>query len=321
MIGFLLRRLAASLLLLLLVLTVTFCVLEIIPGDPLPKSETERLSAAQQENLRRIYGLDRPPLERYLGWLSAMLRGDWGISISQQRPVTVAIAEALPATLLLAAAALVVEFGVGFLLGVAAARRQGRTADHAIRVVFLFLSSQPVFWLGLMTILLFSYLWPVLPAGHMRSVEAGDMGPAARTVDLLRHLVLPALVLGLSQAGNTARYVRGSLLEVLGRDYIRTARAKGLSEARVVWVHGMRNAAVPVIQILALSLAALLSGSLITEVVFSWPGLGRLIQAAVLTRDVPLILGVTAFTAVLVLVGNLLADVLHALADPRVRDA
>lgn len=321
MIGFLLRRLAASLLLLLLVLTATFCVLQITPGDPLPLSETERLSAAQQENLRRIYGLDRPPLERYLGWLSAMLRGDWGISISQQRPVTTAIAEALPATLLLAAAALVVEFGVGLLVGVAAARRQGRTADHAIRIVFLFLSSQPVFWLGLMTILLFSYLWPVLPAGHMHSVEAGDMGPVARTVDLLRHLVLPALVLGLSQAGNTARYVRGSLLEVLGRDYIRTARAKGLSEARVVWVHGMRNAAVPVIQILALSFAALLSGSFITEVVFSWPGLGRLIQAAVLSRDVPLILGVTAFTAVLVLLGNLLADVLHALADPRVRDA
>lgn len=321
MTGFLLRRLAASLLLLLLVLTVTFCVLQIIPGDPLPISETERLSAAQQENLRRIYGLDRPPLERYLGWLSAMLRGDWGISISQQRPVTAAIAEALPATLLLASAALGVEFGAGLLLGVTAARRRGRAADHAIRIVFLFLYSQPVFWLGLMTILLFSYLWPVLPAGHMRSVDVGDMGPVARNVDLLRHLVLPALVLGLSQAGATARYVRGSLLEVLGRDYIRTARAKGLSERRVVWVHGMRNALVPVLQVLALSFAALLSGSMVTEVVFSWPGLGRLIFAAVLSRDVPLILGVTAFTALLVLVGNLLADVLHAVADPRVRDA
>lgn len=321
MTGFLLRRLAASLLLLLLVLTVTFCVLQIIPGDPLPISETERLSAAQQENLRRIYGLDRPPLERYLGWLSAMLRGDWGISISQQRPVTAAIAEALPATLLLASAALGVELGAGLLLGVTAARRRGRAADHAIRIVFLFLYSQPVFWLGLMTILLFSYLWPVLPAGHMRSVDVGDMGPVARNVDLLRHLVLPALVLGLSQAGATARYVRGSLLEVLGRDYIRTARAKGLSERRVVWVHGMRNALVPVLQVLALSFAALLSGSMVTEVVFSWPGLGRLIFAAVLSRDVPLILGVTAFTAMLVLVGNLLADVLHAVADPRVRDA
>jgi peptide/nickel transport system permease protein len=319
--GFLLRRLAASLLLLLLVLTVTFCVLQIVPGDPLPKSETERLTTAQQENLRRIYGLDRPPLERYATWLSATLRGDWGTSISQQRPVTTAIAEALPGTLLLAAAALSVEFGASLLLGVAAARRQGRAADHAIRIVFLLLYSQPVFWLGLMTILLFSYVWPVLPAGHMRSVGAAEMPPLDRTLDLLRHLVLPALVLGLAQAGATARYVRGSLLEVLSRDYIRTARAKGLSEARVVWVHGMRNALAPVIQLLALSFAALLSGSLVIEVVFSWPGLGRLIFAAVLARDVPLILGVTAFSAVLVLFGNFLADVLHVLADPRVRDA
>jgi peptide/nickel transport system permease protein len=321
MTGFLLRRLAASLLLFFLVLTVTFCVLQITPGDPTRSSELDRLSAAQRENLRRIYGLDRPPMERYLSWLSAVARGDWGTSISQQRPVTTAIGEALPATLLLASAALVVEYGASLLLGVAAARRRGRAADHAIRVVSLFLYSQPVFWLGLMAILLFSYLWPVLPAGHMHSVGAGEMGPVERTVDLLRHLLLPALVLGLAQAGGTARYVRASLLEVMGRDYIRTARAKGLSEARVVWVHGMRNALAPLLQVLALSFAALLSGSLVTEVVFSWPGLGRLIYAAVLSRDVPLILAATAFSAILVLLGNFLADVLHALADPRVRDA
>jgi len=160
-----------------------------------------------------------------------------------------------------------------------------------------------------------------LPASHMRSVGAGEMGPAARLADLGRHLLLPALTLGLAQAGGAARFVRASLLDVMGRDYIRTARAKGLSERRVVWVHGMRAALVPIIQLLALSVPSLLSGALITEVVFAWPGLGRITYDAILTRDSPVLLATTAITAVLVVGCNLIADLLHAAADPRIRDA
>lgn len=320
--AFLLRRLAASLLLLLLVLSITFLLLHWLPGDPTRTSESDRMTREQRENLRRVLGLDRPLHEQYLSWLSgAVLRGDLGTSFSQQRPVTAAILNALPGTLLLAAAALFVEFGAALLLGVAAARRPGTVVDHAIRVGTLLLFSQPVFWLGLMAILLFSYVWPVLPAGHMRSVGADEMGAGERLFDLLRHLLLPALVLGLTNAGATARFVRASLLEVLGRDYIRTARAKGLSERRVIWVHGMRNALAPLLQLLALTLPALLNGSLVTEVVFSWPGLGRLTFGAILARDFPLILGTVAISAILVISGNLVADVLHALSDPRVRDA
>jgi peptide/nickel transport system permease protein len=321
--AFLLRRLAASLLLLLLVLSITFLLLHLIPGDPTNRGEgNDRMTAEQRENLRRVLGIDRPLHEQYLSWLSgAVLRGDLGTSFSQQRPVTTAILGALPGTLLLAAAALLIEFGAALLLGVAAARRPGTAVDHSIRIGTLLLFSQPVFWLGLMAILLFSYVWPVLPAGHMRSVGAGEMGAGARLFDLLRHLLLPALVLGLTNAGSTARFVRGSLLEVLGRDYIRTARAKGLSERRVVWVHGMRNALPPLLQLLALTLPALLNGSLVTEVVFSWPGLGRLTFGAILARDFPLILGTVAVSAILVISGNFLADVLHAFSDPRVRDA
>jgi peptide/nickel transport system permease protein len=320
--SFLLRRLAASLLLLLLVLSITFLLLHLIPGDPARIQESDRMTAEQRENLRRVLGLDRPLHEQYLSWLSGVvLRGDLGTSFSQQRPVTEAIKNALPGTLLLAFAALLVEFVVALLLGVAAARRPGTAADHLIRVGTLLLFSQPVFWLGLMAILLFSYVWPVLPAGHMRSVGADEMGAGERLFDLLRHLLLPALVLGLTNAGATARFVRGSLLEVLSRDYIRTARAKGLSERRVIWVHGMRNALPPLLQLLALTLPALLNGSLITEVVFSWPGLGRLTFGAILARDFPLILGTVAVSAILVISGNLVADVLHALSDPRVRDA
>ncbi|HEY0514807.1 MAG TPA: ABC transporter permease [Thermoanaerobaculia bacterium] len=319
--GFLLRRLAASLLLLLLVLTFTFLFLRLIPGDPVDSFESQHLTAAQHLKLRQLYGLDRPLPEQYLHWLASVARWDWGVSLSQQRPVSTALLEVLPATAVLALAGLAVEYALALLLGIASALRRGSALDHAVRVVTLLFYSQPLFWLGLMAVLLFSHVWPVLPSSHMRSVDADLMSPPARLLDLARHLVIPALVIGLGTAGGTARFLRGSLIEVMSQDYIRTARAKGLSGWRVVWVHGMRNAVVPLIQVFSLSLPLLLSGALIAEVVFSWPGLGRLTYGAILARDYPLILGATALSATLVILGNLLADVLHALADPRIRDA
>ena len=318
---FVLRRLAASFLLLYLVLTATFFLLHLAPGSPADlMMEGQRVSAEHRENLRRIYGLDRSLPEQYVLWLGAVARGNWGMSFSWQRPVATVILDALPATLLLASAALVIQYAAGVSLGIAAARRRGRAADHLIRIGSLLLYSQPTFWLGLMAILLFSLAWPVLPAGHMRSVGAEDLAPAARLLDLLRHLALPCLVLGLTEAGATARFVRSNLLEVLGQEYIRAARAKGLSERRVVWMHGLRNILPLLLQLLALSVSGLLSGSLVTEVIFSWPGLGRLAFESILSRVYPMVLATTAFT-VLVLACNLVADILHALADPRVRDA
>ncbi|MFL6196395.1 MAG: ABC transporter permease [Thermoanaerobaculia bacterium] len=321
--GFLLRRLGASFLLLLLVLTTVFFVLHLIPGDPIQGFESDsRLTAEQRQHLLEIYGLDRPLPVQYLAWLSSVaLRWDWGTSLSQQRAVSAALGEAVRPTALLVGAALAVEYLAALLLGVAAALKRGSTLDHAIRFFSLLLYSQPPFWLGLMAILLFSYVWPVLPASHMHSVDADLLSPAGRLLDLLRHLALPALTLGLWNAGGTSRFLRASLIEVMSQDYIRAARAKGLSERRVVWIHGLRNATVPLIQVFAISLPALLSGSLIMEVVFSWPGFGRLIFLAIQTRDYPLVLGVTALSATAVILGNLLADVLHALTDPRARDA
>jgi peptide/nickel transport system permease protein len=320
MLGFLLRRLAASLLLLLLVLTLLFLLLHLVPGDPTQLVEDARLNRAERDNLRRIYGLDRPLPEQYATWLGAVaLSWDWGTSLSQQRPVTAAVREALPGTLLLTFSALAIEYGVGLLLGIAAYRRRGTAGDHLIRVGSLLLYSQPVFWSGLMAILLFSSVWPVLPGSHMHVIGAEDLGALDRLLDVARHLALPAATLGLALAGANARFVRASLLEVMGRDFIRTARAKGLSERRVLWIHGLRNALPPLIQLLALSLPALLSGALITEVVFAWPGLGRLTYSAILSRDYPLVLATTAMSAALVVLGNLLADFLLAAADPRVR--
>jgi peptide/nickel transport system permease protein len=317
---FLLRRSAAALLLLFLVLSVTFFLAHAAPGDPVTLFENKNLTVAQHQLLLHLYGLDRPLPVQYLDWLRAVaLHFDWGISFSAQRPVADLIREALPATLLLASSAVVLQYGLGLLLGVAAARRPGSFADHLIRLLSLLLYSQPVFWLGLMAVLLFSLTFPILPASHLRSVGAEDLGGAARALDVLRHLALPALVIGLHGAAQTTRFVRGSLLEVLGRDYITTARAKGLSERRVVWLHGMRNAVLPLIQVFALSFSGLLSGSLVTEVVFAWPGLGRLSFEAILARDYPVVLATTALSAVLVIAGSLLADLLQGWADPRLR--
>ncbi|HET9211914.1 MAG TPA: ABC transporter permease [Thermoanaerobaculia bacterium] len=322
LLGYLLRRLAASLLILLLVLTLAFFFLHLLPGGPVHFFEGQKvLTPGQQRNLERIYGLDRPLPEQYLRWIGSVARWDWGTSISQQRPVSTAISEAFSATVVLSLAALACEYGLALLLGTVSARRRGSVVDHGIRIATLLLYSQPVFWLGLMAILLFSYVWPVLPAGHMHSVDADLMSPAGRLLDLARHLLLPAVVMALASTGATARFVRSSLIEVMSQDYIRTARAKGLSERRVVWVHGLRNAIVPLILVFTLTLPGMLSSAVVVEVVFSWPGLGRLLFQAVSARDYPLILGATALAATAVVLSNLLADLLHALADPRVRDA
>jgi peptide/nickel transport system permease protein len=319
--GFLLRRLAASLLLLWLVLTLTFFLIHLAPGDPIHLVEDQRMTQEQRERLERIYHLDRPLPEQYLAWLGAVvLHNDWGISFSHQRPVTDVVADFLPRTLVLAGTGVVTENAVARVLGFAGGRRRG-AADHWIRVVTLLLTSQPLFWLGLMAILLFSYLWPLFPAGGFPSQADAGGTALARGLDYLRHLALPALVLGLFSAASTTRFVRGSLLEVMSRDFIRAARAKGLSETRVVWMHGLRNALTPVIQLFGLALPGLLGGSLIIETVFSWPGIGWLTFNSVSTRDYPVILATTALSGALVAAGSLVADLLHAAADPRVRDA
>ncbi|MEP7008964.1 MAG: ABC transporter permease [Acidobacteriota bacterium] len=321
MISFLVRRLGASVLLLWLVLSAVFFIAHATPGDPSKLFEDSRLTAAQAANLRRIYGLDRPLIEQYALWLKAAVHGDWGISMVQNRPVAEILGEAVLPTFALATSALAIQLGVGFLFGVAGALRRERPLDHVLRVLSLIFFSLPVFWLSLMAILLFAVHWPLFPAGGMRSIGAESLSPLARARDLVWHLVLPASVLGLAFSGFLARYVRGSLLEALGQEHIRMARARGISERRILGVHALRYALSPVIQILGLTIPALLSGSLITEVVFSWPGLGRVGFEAVTGRDYPVILATTAFAATLVILFNLIADLTLAAVDPRVRDA
>ena len=318
---FLIRRLGLALLLLFLILTLVFFLLRRMPGSPVSQAEDSRLDPAQRARLIHAYGLDLPLPVQYARWLGAVARGNLGRSLSQQRPVGTALREAIPASLLLGLAALAVEYGLGIGLGLAAARRPGSGFDHALRIFGLILFSQPVFWLGLMAILLFAYQIPLFPASHMHSSGYQEMGAWRQLADLGHHLILPALVVGLARAGGTARFVRGRMLEVLRQDFIRTARAKGLTERRILWVHALRNVLGPVLQIFSLSLPAGITSAFLTEIVFAWPGLGRLTFNALLSRDYPLILATTGLSAGVVLLANLMADLGLAALDPRVRDA
>jgi peptide/nickel transport system permease protein len=319
MASFLLRRAVEAGVLVFLVLTLTFFFIRLAPGDPTAVFEDPQVPTSQREALRRHFGLDRPLGVQYALWLRSAVQLEWGTSLRTSRPAMEMVIEAVPSTLLLTGCALVLQFVGGLALGVGAARRPASPRDRWIRVGGLLFYAMPTFWLAVMAVLLLSHLLPLFPAGHMRSVGAASLGAIERCLDLLHHLALPVLVLALGSTAGVIRQTRASLLESLAQEYIRTARAKGLSERRVVWVHGLRNALGPLIQLLGLSLPFLLSGALVVEVVFAWPGMGRLTFDAINARDFPVILAATALAAVMVVAGNLAADLLQSWADPRVR--
>ncbi len=278
------------------------------------------MPAEYADELNALYGLDRPWSERYAAWLKAVaLDWNWGISASAKRPVSDLLALYAPPTLLLSAAALLVQFTCGLVLGVTAARHAERFQDHLIRFVSVLLYALPAFWLGLMAILLFSHTWPLFPPGHTHSLDGERLGWLAAGLDRLHHLALPAIVLGLATLGSVVRLLRGSLIEVLQQDYVRTARAKGVRERSVLWVHGLRNALAPLTQLLGLSLPFLVGGALVVERVFSWPGMGRLTWDAIAARDYPVLMAATALAALFVILGSLAADILQAAVDPRLR--
>lgn len=273
--------------------------------------------------MRRNLGLDEPLHVQYVKWLGAFLTGDFGYSFSQSRPVAAAIGDALPNTLVLSGVSLVVIFLLGCAVGVVQAVRQYSLLDEGLTFAALFIYSMPGFWLALMLVLLVSAPWMPealrLPISGMTSIGHDAMGPWEQLLDRARHLVLPSIALGLASAAGVARYMRGSMLEVIRQDYVRTARAKGLSRARVILRHALRNALLPVISLLGLYLPLLFGGAVVIEYVFSWPGMGRLLYNGILARDYPLVMAATFLFGALVVAGNLLADLLYAAADPRVR--
>jgi len=313
-------RLLQALGLVLAVVVLNFALVHAAPGDPVETiaGMSGGMSEELKAELRQSYGLDRP-LPVQLGiYLTRVARLDLGQSYIFNLPVVDLIAERIPATLLLVLSSVVCAFLIGTALGVLAARKPNGWLSQAITVFSLVGFAAPVFWSGMMLMILFASVWPILPVSDMRSVDSDGRGLAG-VIDVLWHLVLPMFTLSMVYLAQYSRLARASMLEVLGADFIRTARAKGLAEGVVLYKHALRNAVLPVVTVLGLQFGNVLAGAILVETVFNWPGLGRLAYESVLRRDYPTILGVLLLSAVVVLVMNLLTDLCYRLIDPRIK--
>jgi peptide/nickel transport system permease protein len=301
---------------------ITFLVLHLAPGEPVEMqlAMNPKMTAQARERLRSFYGLDRPLHVQYVDWLGRMARLDFGRSFSSDnRPVIDKIAERAPITIGINLLALVLEFALAIPIGVLAAIHRDRLLDKGV-TVFVFLGfSVPLFWLALVLMYLFGVRLGWLPISGLHSLGSDAFSTLGRLADLARHLVLPLAVAIFGSLAGLSRYMRSGMLEVLRQDYITTARAKGLSERVVVWRHGVRNALLPVITFVGFSIPGLMGGSVIFETIFAIPGMGRLFYDAIMARDYPVVMGVLVITAFLTLVGNMVADILYAVADPRIR--
>jgi peptide/nickel transport system permease protein len=320
--SFLGRRLIKSVFILLAIVAINFLLVRAAPGDPAMVMAGEAGAADERyvEQLREQFGLNRPLHEQLAIYVAGVATGDLGHSYRQQRPVWDLILERLPPTLVLTGCAFVLALTAGVLLGTLAAMNVGRWSDSAITVLALLSYATPIYWVGLMLILLFSVQLGWLPAFGYESVGAGHEG-WDRVADIARHLVLPAVTLGLFYMAVYARLTRSSILEVRDMDFVKTARAKGLSEARIVFKHVLRNAILPVITFAGIQAGHLIGGSILVETVFAWPGIGRLAFDAVLQRDYQVLLGIFFVTSVMVIAFNILTDLVYSLVDPRIEVA
>jgi peptide/nickel transport system permease protein len=307
-------RVAQAAPLLLLVSAAAFGIMHLAPGGPLtayahnPLVSGERLAA-----LRHSMGLDDPWPVQYVKWLSSVVGGNWGYSSVDGRPVATVILERLPATLLLMGTSLAIASLLALPLGIVAAVRRGSKLDHALTFTSFFAWAMPVFWFGLMAQFLLAVHLHLFPVAGMYTTDSSD------PLDLLHHLLLPALVLGLGSIASWSRYLRSSLIEVLGQPYIATARAKGNSERRALVRHGLRNAVIPLVTIMGLEIPNLFTGAVVTETIFAWPGMGRLFYDSLVARDYPVEMGLLMVTAALIIAANLAADLAYAVLDPRIR--
>ncbi|WP_338665073.1 ABC transporter permease [Pararoseomonas sp. SCSIO 73927] len=320
--GFLLRRVLKSIAVVLAIVVCNFLLIHAAPGDPATVMAGQSGAADPQymEQLRRQFGLDQPLTTQLWIYLKGVLQLDLGYSHRQQAGVAGLIADRLPATLLLTGAAFLIAIAGGVAMGALAARRVGTWADSAITVVALAFYATPIFWVGLMLVLLFSVTLEWLPGFGMSDPSLNATG-LALALDVARHLVLPAVTLGLFYLAVYARLTRATMLEVADQDFVRTARAKGVPEGRVLRAHILRNALLPVITFAGIQAGQLVGGSILVETVFAWPGIGRLAFEALLARDYQVLMGVFFITSVMVVLFNLLTDLLYALVDPRVEVA
>ncbi|MFQ5784109.1 MAG: ABC transporter permease [Alphaproteobacteria bacterium] len=304
MLRYLARRLTASVLILLGVTVITFCLSFLIPADPVRMIAGRSATKETVESIRRQLGLDQPLPVQYARYLAKLVQGDMGRSYVQKTEVATLIESRLPATLLLMAGAIFFEILIGLPAGVYAATKRGRAADRGIMILSFAGVSTPQFVVGLLLLYVFAYLLGWFPLSGYGTLD---------------HLVLPALTLGIAGGGWYSRMMRSSMVEVLRHDYVRTARAKGVSERGVVLVHAFRNAVLPVIAMIGLDIGIFMSGAVVVESVYGWPGIGQLAWQAIQRIDIPIIMGVTLVAAVAIVIGNLLADVVAPLIDPRIK--
>jgi peptide/nickel transport system permease protein len=316
MIRFLLRRLLHAGILVLVTLTATFLILHLAPGDPLSRYYDPAIDPRTMDAVRQRLGLDDPLPVQYVKTLASYVRGDFGVSFAQHRPVAEVLGEAIPRTLALTTFALLLQLSLGFALGALSAARRYGTADKTFSTIALVLYSVPSFYLAFLLIALFSLELGWFPSAGIESLDNGGT-----FADRLHHTVLPVAVLALGSAAGFARYTRGSLLDVISQEYVRTARAKGLGEAQVLWKHALKNALPQLLTVVGLSVPFLLAGAVVVEKIFAWPGMGAALVDAIYARDYPVVLAINLIAALMVIVGNLLADLSCLWVDPRARIA
>jgi peptide/nickel transport system permease protein len=309
---YVIRRAVQSILLLWGISIVAFGVMHLAPGGPVAIMENPRASPEIIKEINASFGLNEPIPVQYVKWITSILHGDFGRSFSDQRPVLDKILERLPATIELNIASLLIGF-LGIPLGIYSALRRGSWFDHLVRVFTVVGNAAPAWWIGLMILIFIASPTHLLPLGGMYSI-----GSENNPLDHLWHLILPATISALGEWITWSRFLRSEILEVIQQDYIRTAQAKGLSPRTVLTRHALRNALIPVVTIFSGSLAGLISGSVIFETTFSWPGIGRLAVTSAFQRDFPLVMALLMIGSFLVLLGNLIADVVYTWVDPRV---
>jgi peptide/nickel transport system permease protein len=317
------RQIAAralqSLIVVVIVTTISFFVIRSAPGDPFAY-DSPTITPKIREQWRHQFGYDRPPIEQYLRYAASVAHGRLGYSVSRHEAVSAALAETIPNTLLLTGLSLALSFALAVVIGVAQAVNRDSWFDRISSGALMFFYSLPDFWGALMVLLAFAYWLPIFPAGGMTDAMHDYMTGGRAAWDRLTHLVLPVFAFALLQTAAYARYQRAAMLEVLPSDYIRTARAKGLTEREIIWRHALRTALTPMITLLGLSLPALLGGALFIEKVFSWPGMGLLAANAIASVDYDLVTATVIVGSLLVVIGNFLADVLQMVLDPRARE-
>jgi peptide/nickel transport system permease protein len=317
---FVIERVISSLLLLIAALTCIFFFIHLAPGDPIELFLGQDSTEGQRQIIESQLGLDLPLYKQFYIWITGvLLRGDFGQSLRTGQPVLSELIDVIPNTLLLTVSSFFIHLIIAIPLGVWMANKVGSIVERFVMSAGLVLYSLPSFWLGLMLILLFCRILGWFPSGGIGPIDSEYMSSGQQFINTLKHLILPVFVLGVASAIGTARYVRSTLLEVIQKDFIIAARARGLSNNRILWNHAFRNSLLPLITIIGLNIPFLLGGAVITETVFSWPGMGRLAVEAIFTRDYPIIMGTVAVSATMVIFGNTIADLSYGLVDPRTR--